>query len=200
MFDINRILDALSVNRPVFRLEKDFQEALYDSIRKLDYYCEKNKVIDGVKVDLYIEEGNVSYFIQLRHKTRSTILHVQGEEFKLKTHGAQDQGRYDYFRDLHSLERIIKNSSLRTGYSILLTNDHLYWEPSNKQNTVDKDFLLNEGRKVTGTLDWKKEASNGTKKGRDQSIELSKEYIFRWNNYSSFIVGNDEFRYLCVEV
>ncbi|MEH7249500.1 hypothetical protein V7114_22290 [Neobacillus niacini] len=138
--------------------------------------------------------------IQLKHKTRELSVNVGGSQFNLKKHGAYDQGRYDFFKDIKSLEALCLNNPYRKGYAILLTNDHRYWEKTMKLDCVDKDFHLYEGRKVVGSLTWQDEASHGTKSGRENPIDLKSIYDLKWNNYSRFVAKDSEFRYLCVEV
>lgn len=75
------------------------------------------------------------------------------------------------------MELLCKGNSYRTGYAILLTNDHRYWEKPVKLDSVDRDFWVHEGRTVTGVLSWKQAASTGTKLGREEPIELRGAYI-----------------------
>lgn len=200
MLNINMLLNNLSEKRPVFRSEKDFQDSLFQHLRELGIKSEKNKIVSGIKVDLWLESGDKEIFIQLKHKTKKLSVHVNGSQFELKNHGAQDQGRYDFIKDVKSLEPLCLNSPRRIGYAILLTNDHRYWERSLKLDSVDKEFHLHGGRKAQGNLSWKEEASPGTKKGRENSIEFKGVYDLQWSHYSKFVPENGEFRYLCVEV
>ena len=54
---------------------------------------------------------------------------------------------------------------------------------------------------IKGELEWSERASEGTKKGREESISLRGSYELNWRDYSTF---NEEkygkFRYLLVEV
>lgn len=200
MFKIEVAFKNLAEKRPVFRSEKDFQEALLHTLRSFGIKSEMNKVINGTKVDLWSESGNIEMLIQLKHKTRELSVNVGGAQFELKKHGAYDHGRYDFLKDVKSLEPLCLDNPHRIGYAILLTNDHRYWEKSIKVDPVDKDFLLYEGRKVTSKLSWKNDTSFGTKSGRETPIDLKGIYELYWNHYSKFVAQDSEFRFLCVEV
>lgn len=103
-------------------------------------------------------------------------------------------------KDVKSLESFCIDYEHRTGFSILLTNDHRYWEKAIKHDSVDKDFQLYEGRKIDGILQWKEEASAGTKFGREKAIDLKGTYELSWRNYSKFPKQDSEFCYLNIEV
>ncbi len=200
MFIVTNVLKELTGKRPVFRSENDFLQALLQMVTEMGIRCEKNKIVNGTKVDLWLEDGEKEILIQLKHKTRELSVSVGGSQFDLKKHGAYDQGRYDFLRDIMSLEPLCLDNPYRIGYAILLTNDHRFWEKAIKINSVDKDFHLYEGRRVVGSLTWKDGASKGTKYGRENSIDLKGIYDLKWNNYSRFVAKDSEFRYLCVEV
>lgn len=200
MFNIETILDTLSKQRPLFKSERDLQESLIQKLRSTDLKCEVNKVVNGTKVDLWIDNGEKEILIQLKHKTKKLSVNVGGSQFDLKNHGAQDQGRYDFLKDLKGLEQLCMDNPVQTGYAILLTNDHRYWDRPIKLDSVDKDFHLYEGRRVNGTLAWKDGTSSGTLSGREFPIELRGTYSLKWVNYSRFSSNDSEFRYLSVEV
>ncbi len=87
------------------------------------------------------------------------------------------------------------------GYSILLTNDHLYWKPSQKENAVDRDFHIYDGRIVSEICSWSEEASKSTTLGREEPIIFNNSYHMKWQPY--FLFGNnknEEFRVLMNEI
>ncbi len=155
-FNIEKILEKLSSNRPVFHNEADFQFALAWEIQKqynefevrLEY---KVPGFDKRYTDIWIMEPH-PIAIELKYKPISTILEVNKECFELKQQGAQDLGRYDVLKDLQRIEDIVKKYPSTTGYVILLTNDHLYWNTPMKINSVDKEFKIHEGQDIHGTL------------------------------------------------
>lgn len=200
MVNIERILSLLSEKRPVFRSERDFQEALHNILRAEGLRPEKNKTINGIRVDLWIEQDGKEIVIQLRHKTKKLSVEVNAEKYDLKNHGAQDISRYDFLKDVQSIERLCLENPLRMGFAILLTNDHLYWQQPVKSRSVDEDFLLFEGNCLSGECGWKEEAGYGTTNGRENPIYLKSLHKMKWKTYSTFPASNSEFRYLCVDV
>ncbi len=200
MLKIEEVMTSLSKIRPIFRSEKDFQDALQEEIKTKVPHCEKNKIVNGIKVDLWWVENGKEVSVQLRHKTKKLAVTLNGESFELKNHGAQDLGRYDYVKDLQSLEKLCLENPFRMGVAILLTNDHLYWQTPVKNKSVDEDFLLYEGNRLTGECRWKEEASLGTTKGREEPILLRSKYKMCWSDYSIFAESHSEFRFLCVGV
>ncbi|WP_433745150.1 hypothetical protein [Falsibacillus pallidus] len=200
MLHIEEILQELSKKRPIFRSEEDFNQSLNGLLKSHYGNCTSKAKVNGIKVDLMIENGDEEILIQLKHKTRKISVMVDGVSFDLKNHGAQDQFRYDYLKDVKSLEPLCLDNPVRKGYAILLTNDHLYWQKPNKVDSVDKDFHLNEGRSISGTLVWSSTAGNGTTSSREEPIELKGHYKMSWYNYSAFRSQDSEFRCLVVEV
>jgi hypothetical protein len=61
--------------------------------------------------------------IELKYKTRSLTAALDGEDFHLMSHAAQDLVRYDFFKDLNRIEAFARAGPERTGYAIFLTND-----------------------------------------------------------------------------
>lgn len=198
---IDQILINLSQQKPFFKSEKEFQNYLGDEIKKNGFVCEKSSNYLGQKVDILVKDSsfNVLYAIQLRHKT--ALLSMDGGLIRLKNHGAQDQARYDFIKDIKSLENIKKGNTVVKGYSILLTNDSKYWELPAKSNSVDEDFLIYEGKILYGNLEWSPLASAGTKYKREDKLELLKQYECRWGTYSK--IGeqqNNVFKHLVLEI
>ncbi|MEH7110714.1 hypothetical protein [Bacillus sp. JJ1764] len=65
MVNIEGILSLLSEKRPVFRSERDFQDALHNILRTEGLKPEKNKTINGISVDLWSEHDGKEIVIQL---------------------------------------------------------------------------------------------------------------------------------------
>jgi len=119
----------------------------------------------------------------------------------LKDQSAQDIGRYDFLKDIQRLEHVVAIHPNSVGYAVLLTNDGAYWKKPPNHNTIDADFRLYDGRTVEGVLAWDVSASDGTKKGREQALQLRGRYQLRWSGYaypSSESYG--EFRSLVVKI
>jgi len=133
--------------------------------------------------------------------TRRLTVHIGNEQYRLKDQSAQDISRYDFLKDVQRLEQVVAVHPNSIGYAVLLTNDSAYWKKPVNHSTVDADFRLYDGRVVEGVLAWGVNASDGTKKDREQSLELQGKYQLRWSDYSYPSSGSyGEFRSLVVKV
>ena len=206
--DIHGVMAELAKRRPIFHSEADFQFALAWRIATTRPDCEvrleKPFSLFGRRMHLDIWLPMSGTAIELKYRTRSLCIERNGEEFALKSHEAQDYGRYDFIADIVRVERIrgkrrAAGSASAPGYAILLTNDHLYWRPG-KDDAADKAFHLHEGRVLNSPLTWATHASSATTKGRDEPFELRRSYELRWKPYSPLENEHGEFRYLAVKV
>lgn len=200
-FDLMQALKALATHRPVFHSEADFQHALAWvlherhplAIVRLEY--RPAKLPEKAYVDIWVEDQEAIYAIELKYKTRALQTTVGGEEFNLLAQSAQDQGRYDFCRDIGRVETLTRAYPGLTGLSVFLTNDQSYWRTSGRDGNVDGAFRLHEESVLKGTLEWASHASDGTKGGREKPICLLGEYAVRWLPYSRCGDGrNAEFR------
>lgn len=193
----------LSRDRPVFHSERDFQHALAwrihkdmpDSGVRLEYkpFPDERKYLD-----LWLNGFGIA--IELKYRTRELELTRDGEAFELRNQSANDISRYDFLNDIQRLERLSELPRAMAGFAIFLTNDHLYWNESTRC-TVDAEFRLHEDRTLQGEMNWKERAKPGTKKGREDPIELNGSYETHWCEFGNV---NDQkhgrFRYLAIGV
>ena len=70
------------------------------------------------------------------------------------------------------------------GYTILLTNYISYLNAPRKKDCVYRDFSLEEGITKSGSLKWAESTGKGTKKGKEEPIELKDKYVMKWEKYS----------------
>lgn len=154
-----------------------------------------------IYLDFWARCRNSKIAIELKYKTRQANIEIDNEQYALKNQSAQDIGRYDFLKDVQRLEQIVSNTGHVTGYAILLTNDRSYWNPSQKDQTVDADFRIHEGRMANGKLVWAETASAGTMLNRESPIVLRNNYQMIWEDYSNLdITQRGQFRYLCIKV
>lgn len=114
---------------------------------------------------------------------------------------AQDTRRYHFRLDISRLEGIIDDRRANDGYAVLITNDHLYWNPPRKPDANDAEFVLYKGREITGSLAWGPRAGTGTVRGREGPVEIRGRYRPQWREYSSPEgTGHTRFRYLLLQV
>ena len=207
--DIRRLMDGLSERRPIFRSEADFQDALAREIHETLPDCQVHLEFNPFPkddrrsyLDIWLPELNIA--LELKYRTRGYETEFMGEKFALRSHAAQDHGRYDFLKDVQRLERVAGEGMTRVGYAIILTNDPLYWDVSrSRRNTIDAAFRIHEGRRISGELKWASHASEGSTSGRENVICLTNAYHMRWQNYSTVAGGRggyDAFRYLAVSV
>ena len=202
--DVSGLMVTLAEERPIFHSEADFQHALAWQLHKampneeirLEYKPFQN---ERMYLDIWLPGAGVA--IELKYLTKGLEQRSRQESFALLDQEARDIRRYDFLRDVQRLERVEADFELaEVGYAILLTNDPLYWELSSR-STIDKDFRLHEGRKITGDMTWSPKAGKGTTNGREEPIRLICSYDCVWRDYFSFgEATNQQFRYLMVEV
>lgn len=190
MIEIGEVLSVLAKKRPVFHSEADFQHAFaWEIHQKLPTASVRLELPVQVKnhfphIDVWVSAQGAILAVELKYKTRGLSVKIGDEQYRLRDHSAQDVGRYDFMKDIQRLEQVAVAHQNITGYAILLTNDSAYWvEPAN-HSTVDANFRIHDGRIVEGILAWGAKASDGTKKDREQPLELQGKYLLQWVDYS----------------
>ena len=204
--DMNRVMEALARSRPVFYSESDFKHALSWQLHQTDPSLrvrqEVGNVIDGPDrryVDIWLPDSGTA--IELKYRTRTAVIVHEKEKFRLRDQSAQDLGRYGFCLDISRLEGIVENRRAREAYAILLTNEHLYWNPPIKAGGNDAEFVLHQDWEIAGKLSWGPRTSASTLKGRETPIEIRGQYRAHWREYSNpHGTGNTRFRYLLLNV
>jgi len=200
--EINKLVQECFNERGIFHSEADFQHSLAWKIH--EKFGKKFKIrlefVFGTKhVDIVlIDNSNINnkIGIELKYKTKDISEEINGEQYSLKPHGAQDLGRYDVIKDIERLEELIKEDKIKLGFVIFLTNDMSYL---NKCKGNACKFSLEEGREITGEMDWGENTGIGTKKGREKTLKLKGRYKINWIT-SSKISKKTIFKYFISEV
>lgn len=218
LLNIPQLLKSLANLRPVFHSEADFQHALAWHIHSSfpSLYVRLEYPLPGdvdQHLDIIVWDDQETVAIELKYKTDILMTLIGGEAFVLKSHRAQDCGRYDYLCDIQRMETWAANFKPHsaTGYAVFITNDPSYWNPPASSRTpVDNAFRLHEGRTVSGTMQWGQGASKGTIEKRERPITLNKSYTLKWVDYAqvtpftpptlSSIKMRTRFRYLLTQV
>ena len=210
MLDIDDLMSGLFLRRRIFHSEADFQHALAWHIHETRPDCNVRLEYNAsppdqprVALDIWIELSGVEAVIELKYCTRLLQQRWQGEYFALRNQSAQDTRRYDFLKDIQRVEQLMANRpSVKGGFAVVLTNDSSYWTRSSRNNQADAAFRIHEGKRVSNQeLVWGESASAGTKRNREDAIQLTGSYIMRWRDYSSFGDKPGEiFRYLAVAV
>lgn len=204
--DPGTILGAIARRRTVFHSEADFQHAfaweLHQAEPTWDIRLEVPVRTDAgaIHLDLLARSKNGQVAVELKYKTRALALDIDGEPFTLRNHGAQDLGRFDFFKDVGRVEAFAMSGPNRRGYAIFLTNDARYWRPPQMVDAGYAAFAMNEGREVCGSLCWGDRTSEGTRQGRAKEIGVCGKYRLSWIPYSKVPANaHGEFRYLSLE-
>lgn len=213
MFNIHELMEGLSLTRPVFHSEADFQQSLVYRIyekRPCLIHSEFHPFLPERRaLDIWIPEKRVA--IELKYRTRELSLNQDdvsgydliedGETFALRDQAAQDVSRYSFIKDVERLERIVDEKPPSLGFAVFLTNDPSYWKTSRKPDPVDADFRIDEDKVIKGTRKWDERASDGTKKGREYPIQLAGRYRCKWRKFSNFEGKKyGQFKYLTMRI
>lgn len=203
--DIHALMKGLAERRPIFRVERDFQNSLSEYIVEstlesefsLEFPSFRN---ENKRLDIWLPKAQT--LIELKYKTQKLHIRNNGKFFDLKNQSADDLARYDFLKDIQRLERAVEEGTAKYGFAIILTNDSLYWRPSQTgRRTGFDEFRIHEGKRVTGRMVWGPTAGPGTRKGREEPIHLKGSYTLNWRDYSRLgAERNARFRYLAVSV
>ncbi|MCE2501008.1 MAG: hypothetical protein J4G13_09110 [Dehalococcoidia bacterium] len=210
MLDIDELMSDLSLRRPIFHSEADFQHALawriHETRPDCDVRLEFNPSPDAdsrMAVDIWVRlpEGTVA--IELKYCTRELQQEWRNERFVLRQHGGQPPRRYDFVKDVQRLEWTLQiPSPADYGFAVLLANESMYWTPPTRTNITDIAFRIHDGHRIgSGELRWGISTGAKTKQNREEPIYLNGTYALYWRDYSTF--GNnpgEQFRYVAVAV
>jgi hypothetical protein len=220
---LKEILEELSKERPIFESEDDFKFSLAWKIKEeyedenkdknIDIRLEKNFIIENengeeenYRIDIFIRKWKIG--IELKYYTAECDYESDDERIKLKNQFAYDHKCYDAWKDIQRLETFIKKRFIKKGFAIWLTNVSLLTKPcediKNDESGYYK-FRIFNGRKNDPVMEWSGDLSEGTTKGRKESIELDEEYEVHWNVYSDVSKNkkckkNGIFKYALIEV
>lgn len=158
MLDIHNLMADLALHRPIFHSEADFQHALAWQIHKAIPNCEIRLEMPYRRpqgnwyLDIWLSTSRIA--IELKHRTKPLELKYKAEHFLLSDRNFPP-GRYDFFKDIQRLERMVADRKIKSGFGVLLTNGLSYWDPPKGESwrkTTDAAFRLHEDQKITGEL------------------------------------------------
>lgn len=151
--------------------------------------------------DIVVEDASVEpheyCVIELKYKTTAAVAICYGQNFTLKTHGAQGLGRFDYLNDVARIEQFVQNSKNANGFAIILTNDSQYWTQSGIGRSY-AEFSLKDGTiQAAGHKGWAQGISQtSTGIHRFNGLDLSKSYQINWSQWGQ----SPDFKYLLLEI
>lgn len=195
------IINALRKKRAIFHSEADFQFSLAweiqlrypDAAIRLEY----PPLDDPTKyIDVLVYLGTHVFPIELKYKTKLHSSVVGGESYLLKNHGAQDIGKHDFVKDLYRIENFRDHIvGFQKGYAIWLTNDPHYWAIAKSDTAGYSAFSVHHGSIKSGTMAWGPSVGDGTRKSRENPLNLSGCYQLDWQEYSTIEAKNGIFKY-----
>lgn len=206
--DIHTVLTQLKNERQIFHSEADFQFALAWELQKkypnaslrLEYPPSNDP---QKRIDILVRLGDDVYPIELKYKTKEFSAEVNGEQYSLKEHSAEDLGKYDFVKDICRIEAFREHiSGYREGYAICLTNDPLYWKEPKNDTAGYAEFSVHDGAVKSGSMSWGSSMSRGSTKDREDSLTLLGSYSIHWEEYSRINANtkNGVFMYTVVKV
>ena len=199
----NDIISFLASNRELMFNERDFQmrwslslleSKHYDDV-DLEYHLPvgQNPSFDREyerwetekpSIDIVVRRGEEYIPIELKYKLKAISGRISrfGEkspkEVAIVTNqAAQNLGRYAFWKDVKRIELVKKHyRSVDAGLAVFLTNDESYLK--SRAGTNYYAFSMDEGRQVSGVLDWKERNDNYP------AIPLDGTYEVRWGKIS----------------
>jgi hypothetical protein len=206
--DLTSALADLAGRRPLFHSEADFQHALAWHVHLCDPAMQvrlETRPVPGMRLDLEFLRPDLarSTAVEVKYLTRGWVGEIDGEHYELKNQGAQDIRGYDVVKDIHRVERFTATRAGLDAAVIVLANDGGYWRPgAADRDTNAAAFRLGEGTVLTGSHAWGPRTGAGTRKGREETLNLHGTYETRWTDYSTLPGGGpaSKLRLLVIEV
>ncbi|GAB1433072.1 hypothetical protein MASR2M29_16970 [Spirochaetota bacterium] len=136
-------------------------------------------------IDIFFSYEKLKMGIELKYKTSAK------NETSYIQQGAQNNGKYDFIKDIYRLEKAKENGIIDKGFALLLTNDKSYWTAARKGSSVKAfDLLANTCTKEKYIPKWK---------DRKETLKLNNQYQITWLPDKS-VGGGYTFLYLIVEI
>ena len=184
--DVKQFLDT---NKELLFNERDLQMHLATFLRQtnhyddvdVEYYVPLSELTgyiwnNELRMDVLVRKGKEFLPIELKYKTKSVrkkLLRfgesVAEEVEVMKNQGAQDLGKYDFWKDF---------SSIKNGLAVFMTNDPMYLQRGReKSNHIE--LSMDEGSHGK-EKHWLDKDSYCSKTHPD--FEVEKEYSIHWNS------------------
>ena len=189
----------LETNEELLFNERDFQMHLANYLRwaghyddvYVEYYVPLSELTgyiwdNELRMDVLVRKGKEYLPIELKYKTktvRKKLLRfneeVSGEVEVMKNQGAQDLGKYDFWKDVRRIEIVRKRfSAIKNGLAVFVTNDPAYLKAGRESSNHFK-FSMIEG--VNGKeKHWLDKDSTCCKTHPD--FEVEKDYSIHWDS------------------
>lgn len=186
---LDEALARLSVRRPVFHSEADFQFALAWQVHELDPEIEvrlETPFKEGAHLDIEFRKQGAATALELKYLTRPAVVEVDGEVFHLRSR-ALDKRRYDVVKDVTRIEEYVAARPGSNGAVVVLASDDALWRPPLASRRVSSDaaYRIHEGVILSGELAWGPTAGPGSIRGREAVLRVLGEHTISWRPYST---------------
>lgn len=211
----NDISAFLEQNNELLFNERDFQMHLaiwlkgigkYDDV-DVEYYVPfeefGGKYIweSELRLDIVVRKGQEYLPIELKYKTKSVKQKISrfGKELEecevMKNQGAQDLGKYNFWKDVRRVELVCKRfKNIKNGLAVFLTNDNAYLKAGRNDSNCIK-LSMSEGEHDRDKF-WLKPESSCAKENKNFSVE--KDYSINWQKTSFDIENTKHDFYYCI--
>lgn len=192
---IRTAMGDLAKTRPVFHSEADFQHALAWALQ--DAGCAVRLEVPWrgdppiPRIAIVVSKDGERAALQLEYWQKSASLVHEEEAFELVTEAAQDVVRYDFWKDVSRVERLVAGGDFGFGCVLVLTNDPSYWRPT-RPGGIDEVFRIFEDHPPRRSMAWSR-LDTGTSKGRKGTITLQADRRCEWSDYAK--VGGQQLRW-----
>lgn len=211
---LRKTLEILSLRRPVFHSEADFQHELAIELNKNGYKVRlevpRTVSIKGVPVAVEIDllvKSEIWTAIELKYVKQRAEIEYDGESFNLLNSWGTNLSRFDCLSDLQRVEALVAAGDVKKGFTIFLSNVNKAWEVDNSRNqNLARNFSIHDGRdlKAGFELNWHPEkppAGSVTQKRLYpfSPIVLTNAQKCMWRDYSDLGQRGGKFKYLMLE-
>ena len=199
--ELKKIIENLSIKRPLFHSEADFQHELALLLSRergqVDLRLERPYLENELKffLDILFNTGNEKIGIELKYVTKAFQQNYNGEMFNLKTHGNYGASRFNFLKDVYRLGQLKERKEISKGFAIILTNVKDFYSTKNKDNRY-KHLYLYEDRKIKKGDVIKFVENTTPKKFQSFMLENVDGYHLQWKSYGKYT----DFKYLILEV
>jgi len=158
--------------------------------------CDQNNKNQRIDIFIIVKNDKEKIGIELKYFTAEIEWRDKknDETFKLANQAAYNIKCYDAWKDVERLENFIRCGNINKGnkgFAIWLTNIKSLtddWDKIEKKSKKEPNyynFRICDERPVgpNEILDWKEDTSDGMKKGREDSINISGYYKVHWEEY-----------------
>lgn len=187
----------LETNKELLFNERDFQMHLATSLKQtghyddvdVEYYVPLSELEDYIwnnelRIDVLVRKRDEYLPIELKYKTKTVKKrisrfgeHISSDIEVMKNQGAQDLGKYDFWKDVRRIEIIRKRfKAIKGGLAVFVTNDPSY-QQSGRELSNHIKFSMTEGAHGK-EKHWRDKESTCCKTHPDFNVD--REYFIHW--------------------